>query len=320
MITLSSNPMLTVPNTKLVYEALKSLDLYVVVDFFMTPSAQLADYVLPATTYLERPWLWTYSGIVGSERAMPKTVEGQYDRRDDYDIWRELGLRLGQRDDWPWETLEDLYDFRLGPIGLTFREFMNKGGYLSAPKEHQRYKKEGFATSTGKIELYSKTLEDLGYDPLPQYCEPAESPYSRPDLAKEYPLILTTGGRHQPFYHSEHRQVKSMRKMHPHPIMQIHPDTAKELGIKDGDWVWIESPRGRVKQKCQVFEGIDPRVVHAQHGWWFPEEDGAEPSLHGIWKSNINVLTNDDPDVCNRISGGWPLRGLLCKVYKANSA
>jgi anaerobic selenocysteine-containing dehydrogenase len=197
---------------------------------------------------------------------------------------------------------------------------MNKGGYLSAPKELQRYKKEGFATSTGKIELYSKTLEDLGYDPLPQYCEPAESPYSCPDLAKEYPLILTTGGRHQPFYHSEHRQVESMRKMHPHPIMQIHPDTAKDLGIEDGDWAWLESPRGRIKQKCQVFEGIDPRVVHAQHGWWFPEEDGAEPSLHGVWKSNINVLTNDDPDVCNRISGGWPLRGLLCKVYKVNSA
>ena len=320
MITLSSNPMVTVPNTKLVYEALKSLNLYVVVDFFMTPSAQLADYVLPATTYLERPWLWTYSGIVGSERAMPKTLKGQYDRRDDYDIWRELGLGLGQRDDWPWETLEDLYDFRLNPIELTFREFMSKGGYLSAPKENQRYKKEGFATSTGKIELYSKTLEDLGYDPLPQYYEPAESPYSRPDVAKEYPLILTTGGRHAPFYHSEHHQVKSMRKMHPHPIMQIHPDTAKELGIEDGDWVWIESPRGRIKQKCQVFEGIDPRVVHAQHGWWFPEENGAEPSLHGIWKSNINVLTNDDPDVCNRISGGWPLRGLLCKVYKVNSA
>lgn len=320
MITLSSNPMVTVPNTKLVYEALKSLNLYVVVDFFMTPSSQLADYVLPATTYLARPWLWTYSGIVGSERAMPKTVEGQYDRRDDYDIWRELGLQLGQRDDWPWETLEDLYDFRLSPIGLTFRELMNKGGYLSAPKEYQRYKKEGFATSTGKIELYSKTLEGLGYDPLPQYCEPAESPYSRPDLAKEYPLILTTGGRHPPFYHSEHRQVKSMRKMHPHPIMQIHPDTAKELGIEDGDWAWIESPRGRIKQKCQVFGGMDPRVVHAQHGWWFPEEEGAEPSLHGVWKSNINVLTNDDPDVCNRISGGWPLRGLLCKVYKVNSA
>jgi len=317
LITLSSNPMVTAPNTKLVYEALKSLDLYVVVDFFMTPSAQLADYVLPATTYLERPWLWTYSGVVGSERALPKTVPGAYDRRDDYDVWRGLGLELGQQLDWPWPTLEDLYDYRLRPIGLTFEAFMNRGGFLSSPKEYRRYEKTGFATEKGKIELSSKVLEALGYDPLPRYVEPPESPYSRPDLAREYPLILITGGRHLPFYHSEHRQVPSMRKMHPDPLMQIHPDTAARLGIRDGDWVWIESPRGRVQQKCTFFDGIDPRVVHAQHGWWFPEEDGAEPSLHGVWKSNCNVLTDDDPEICNPISGGWPLRTLLCRVYKA---
>lgn len=315
MITMSSNPMVTVPNTKLVYEALRNLDLYTVVDFFMTPSAQLADYVLPSTTYLERPWLWSYSGVVGSERAMPKKVEGEYDRRDDYDIWRGLGLELGQEEDWPWETLEDLYDYRLEPAGVTFREFMDQGGFRSAPKEYKRYLKEGFATPSGKIELRSNILAQLGYDPLPQYQEPAESPYSQPDLAKEYPLILTTGGRHLPFYHSEHRQVKSQRKMHPDPIMQLNPETAKELGIADGDWAWVETPRGRIQQKCQIFEGIDPRVVHVQHGWWFPEEDGAEPSLYGVWKSNCNVLTDDNPDSCNTISGGWPLRGLLCKVY-----
>jgi anaerobic selenocysteine-containing dehydrogenase len=293
------------------------LDLYIVVDFFMTPSAQLADYVLPATTYLERPWLWTYSGIVGSERALPKTVVGKYDRRDDYDVWRGLGVQLGQEADWPWETLEELYDSRLEPIGLSFREFMNQGGFLSAPKHYKRYQKVGFATSTGKIELYSTTLEELGYDALPEYKEPAETPYSRPDLAKEYPLILITGGRAQPYYHSEHRQVQSLRKMHPEPIMQINRETAEKLRIEEGDWVWIESPRGRIKQKCTFFDGIDPRVVHAEHGWWFPEDDGAEPSLHGVWKSNINVLMDDDPDVCNTISGGWPLRGFLCKVYKA---
>jgi thiosulfate reductase/polysulfide reductase chain A len=316
IVTQSSNPMVTVPNTKLVYQAMKSLDLYVVADFFMTPSAQLADYVLPATTYLERPWIWAYSGIVGSERALPKTVEGQYDRRDDYDIWRGLGLEMGQGPDWPWETLEELYDYRLKPVGLTFRGFMDRGGFLSPPKEYRRYEKNGFATSSGKIELYSKTLEALGYDPLPQYHEPPESPVTRPDLAEDYPLILITGGRHLPYYHSEHRQVQSMRKMHPDPIMQIHPVTAAKLGIRDGDWVWIESPRGRIKQKCRSFEGIDPRVVHAQHGWWYPEEEGAEPSLHGVWKSNVNVLTDDDPDICNPISGGWPLRTLLCRVYK----
>jgi len=317
MITLSSNPMVTQPNTKLVYKALKGLDLYVVVDFFMTPSAQLADYVLPATTYLERPWLWTYSGIVGSERAMPKTAAGAYDRRDDYDFWRGLGLLLDQEADWPWETLEAVYDYRLKPVGLTFQEFINQGGFLTAPKHYKRYQKVGFATPTGKIELYSKTLERLGYDPLPEYKEPAQTPYSRPDLAKEYPLILITGGRFQPCYHSEHRQVQSLRKMHPDPIMEINPRTAKGLGIKEGDWVWLESPRGRIKQKCRFFDGIDPGVVHAQHGWWFPEEDGAEPSLHGVWRSNCNVLIDDNPDICNTISGGWPLRGFLCKVYEA---
>jgi anaerobic selenocysteine-containing dehydrogenase len=128
--------------------------------------------------------------------------------------------------------------------------------------------------------------------------------------------MLITGGRHQPYYHSEHRQMKTLRKMHPDPIVQIHPETAKALGIREGDWVWIESPRGRIQQKCRIFEGMDPRVVHVQHGWWYPEDEGAEPSLHGVWKSNCNVLIDDDPRVCNPISGGWPLRGLLCKVYK----
>jgi anaerobic selenocysteine-containing dehydrogenase len=316
LVTLSSNPMVTAPNTRLVHQALKRLDLYVVADFFMTPSAQLADYVLPATTYLERPWLWTYSGVVGSERALPKTLAGQYDRRDDYDIWRGLGLELGQAADWPWESLEDLYDHRLDPIGLTFRAFMDQGGFLSAPKVYRRYEKTGFATATGKIELHSKTLAALGYDPLPQFREPPESPRSRPDLAKDYPFILITGGRHLPYYHSEHRQVRSMRKMHPDPIVQIHPDAASALGISAGDWIWIESPRGRIRQKCEPFAGIDPRVVHVQHGWWYPEEEGAEPSLHGVWKSNCNVLTDDDPGICNPISGGWPLRTLICKVYK----
>jgi len=316
MITLSSNPMVTQPNTKLIYEALKGLDLYVVVDFFMTSSAQLADYILPATTYLERPWLWTYSGIVGSERALPKTIAGEYDRRDDYDVWRGLGLQLGQKDDWPWETLEDLYDYRLKPIGLSFKEFMDQGGFLSAPKEYKRYREVGFATPTGKIELYSTTLEKLGYDPLPEYKEPSETPFSRPDLAHDYPLILITGARVQPYYHSEHHQIHSSRKMHPDPIMEINPKTARELGIEEGDWVWIESARGRIKQRCRFFDGIDPKVVHAEHGWWFPEEEGSDPSLHGVWASNVNVLTDDNPDVCNTISGGWPLRGLLCKVYK----
>jgi thiosulfate reductase/polysulfide reductase chain A len=130
---------------------------------------------------------------------------------------------------------------------------------------------------------------------------------------------LITGGRFRPMFHSEWRQIDSIRKEHPHPLVQIHPETAKGLGIDDGDWVWIESPRGSIRMKCEHFEGIDQQVVHCQHGWWYPELPGEEPWLHGVWESNVNVLTEDDPDQCNPINGGWPLRTALCKVYKCKT-
>jgi len=323
LLTVASNPVVTQPNTKLIYRALKSLDLYVVHDFWMTPSAEIADYVLPCASWLERPGIFSYSDAAGfnnvSEEAVSPQVEGQYDRRPDYDIWRGLGIRMGQEEYWPWPTLKDALAYKLEPLGLgSFDEVMQKtGGVIRSTKEEKKYEKLGFGTPTGKVELYSTILEQMGYDPLPQYREPAESPISTPELAKDYPLILTTGARHLPFYHSEHRQIDSLRQQHPNPIVQINPEMASRLGIEDGDWVWIETPRGRVRQQCQYFGGIDPRVVQAQHGWWFPELPGEEPWLHGVWESNINVVTDDDPNCCNPISGGWPLRALMCRVYGA---
>ena len=323
MISVGSNPMIAHANTKLVYKALKTLDLYVVVDFWMTPSAELADYVLPAASWLERPNIYTLHGSMNivevGEAAFPH-LPASYERRTDYDFWRGLGIRLGQEEYWPWQDLEEALDYRLSPMGYTVREFIaQKGGSERLPGVERKYSETGFGTPTGKVELYSTVLESLGYDPLPRYEEPAETPISDPELAQEYPLILITGGRVQPYYHSEHRQIDSFRRKYPHPRIQIHPEKASELGIADGDWVWIETPRGRVKQKCQYFAGIDPRVVHAQHGWWFPEEPGEEPWLRGAWQSNINVLTDDDPEHCNQISGGWPLRTGLCKVYKVTT-
>ena len=322
MISLASNPLIAYANTKLVYKALKKLELYVVMDYWLTPSAELADYALPSASWLERPCISTGNDtrdfIVGGEAPLPAVKEGEYERRTDYEFWRGLGIRLGQEEYWPWQTLEEAYSYRLAPLGYTFEDFIaKKNGIISFPREYHKHEKVGFATPTGKLELYSTILEKLGYDPLPRYHEPPESPISNPELAKEYPLVLITGGRFLPMYHSEHRQIDSLRRQHPEPIAQINPQTAAELGIEDGDWIWIETPRGRIRQKCQYFKGIDPRVIHAQHGWWFPELPGEEPWLHGVWESNINVLTSDDPEQCNKISGGWPLRALLCKVYKA---
>ncbi len=318
-ISTHSNPMVTQGNTRLVYEALKSLDLYVVLDIWRTPSAELADYILPIASWMERPGFFEASDIsfYGGEKALPSMVPGEYDHRTDYDIFRGLGIRLGQEQDWPWKDLEEVYDYNLEPLGITFKEFMDRGGFEFPPDEYKKYEKIGFATSTGKVELYSMVLEKLGYDPLPRFEEPFESPFSQPDLAKEYPFMLITGGRFIAMYHSEHRQIDFARKKHPHPLVQINPETAQDLGINDGEWVWIETLRGKIRMKCQLFKGINPRVVHCEHGWWFPELPGEEPWLHGVWESNANVLTDDDPDHCNPRSGNWPLRTALCKIYKA---
>jgi len=201
-------------------------------------------------------------------------------------------------------------------MGYTLKTFMAEGGIHIPPLNYKKYERIGFATPTGKVELYSTVLEKLGYDPLPKYVELADTLVSKSDLVKEYPLILITGGRHQPYYHSEHRQIGALRRRRPDPIVQINPETARQHGIGDGDWTWIETPKGRILQKCQFFEGIDVRVVHAEHGWWFPEFPGEEPWLHGVWLSNINVCVDDDPKKCSPITGTWPSRTLLCKIYK----
>lgn len=321
VITTYSNPMLTQPNVKLVYEALKALEFYVVADYWLTPSAQFADYVLPVASWLERPYMTDFSGhessIYGGESGLPSAIAGEYEHKTDFEIFRGLGVRMGQQEYWPYETLEEAYDAALKPAGLTFKDFMAKDGFHFPPPKFRKYLSTGFGTPTGKVELYSTIFEKLGYDPLPYYEEPFESPVSTPELMKDYPLMLTTGGRFHPMFHSEHRNIESSRKRHPQPRVQINPETARRLNIENGDWVWIETLQGKVRMKCLYFDGINPRVVHAEHGWWFPELPGEEPWLGGVWESNINVLTADDPDVCNKIGGGWPLKTRLCRVYKA---
>ena len=142
------------------------------------------------------------------------------------------------------------------------------------------------------------------------------SPYSTPDLAEEYPLVLTTGGRSFVSFHSEHRQVGSLRSLHPDPLVTIHPATAARLGINDGDYVCIENPLGKCVERARVSKEVDERVVHAEHGWWYPEEDGEAPNLFGVWKSNVNRLV---PMYKVGVTGyGAPYKNVLCKVYKVD--
>jgi len=319
LFCIANNALLSRANTKRVYKALKALDLLVVVDYWMTPTALLADYVMPAADWMERYDLDDMCGGAIGSVLLPsdRCVEPLFDRHTDYEFWQGLALRLGLDDKaFPWKmSFEEICNYRLKPIGITFRDVLDKG-YILFPREYKKYEKAGFATPSGKVELYSSVMETLGYDPLPHYEEPAESHIRTPEVAKEYPLILTTSPRILEFYHSEQRQIRSLRSRHPDPLVQIHPTVGEKEGIEEGDWIYIETQRGRIRMRAQLNPTLMEDVVVTEHSWWFPEEPAEEPFLHGLWISNPNVLTVDDLDDCDQACGGWTNRGLLCKVYK----
>lgn len=292
----------------------------------MTPTAMVADYVLPAASKFEVPLLSTTEDFTPFFRVGEKAMEPMGERKPDYDFFHGLALRLGFGQYFPWETQDALNNYRLEPLGMTFDEAKNS--YSIGSDEPWTYetinprtgKPTGFATPSGKFELYSNVLNKLGYDPLPFYEEPPESYISTPDIAKDFPFILITGGRFLPMFQSEHRQLgMGLREQYPYPLMDIHPDTAAELGISDGDWTYIETQRGVIKQKAHITDRIHPKVINAQHCWWYPEQPAREPWLGGMWESNCNVLTMDDPETCDPLTGGWTMRALLCKVYKVKT-
>jgi anaerobic selenocysteine-containing dehydrogenase len=306
---------------KRTYEAFKKLDFSVVVDLFMTPTAMaFADIVLPAATYPERDGVAIPIGNITCVGTINKAIEPIGECKSDMEINLELGRRLNP-EAWPWKNVREMFSAMIKTVGMTFEELRDKG-FAYDTFEYKKYEKgllrpdkeAGFNTPTGKVELYSTVLERCGLDALPYFEEPPESPVSAPEIAKAYPLVLTTGARIRSFFHSEHRQIRSLRRMNPDPLTEIHPETAKKLGIKDGDWIYIENKHGRCKQRAKLTAGIHPRVVHCQHGWWFPEKPGAEPSLYGAWESNINLLL---PSGWTGRSGfGYPFKAQLCRVYK----
>jgi anaerobic selenocysteine-containing dehydrogenase len=310
MISLASNPLLTLPNVRRTYAALKALQLYVVMDYYLTPSAALADYVFPAACTVERTELWLTPSFC---LACPKGIEPLYERRDDSQFWRGLATRLGQAEHWPWQTVEEVWDYRLAPAGLTFEELLARNG-LFGRREYRRYERFGFGTPSGKVELRSSTFEALGCAPVPIYREPVQSPTGDGDLKREYPLVLITGSRFTPMYHSEQRQIAAARAQAPEPQVSLHPDTAAALGLEEGAWAWVVTPQGRIRLRAHLTAVVDPRMADAQHGWWFPERPAAEPELFGVFASNANMLCPDSAKFCSPEIGSWPHTALLCRV------
>jgi anaerobic selenocysteine-containing dehydrogenase len=307
-----ANPLLSYTNVQKTYKALMKLDFLAVADMFMTPTAALADIVLPAASYLE------FDSIVTPYYSYPMTLVQQKvtrigECRSDYEILAALAkkLDLGK---YFWDREEQCLDYVLRPAGLSFEEF-KRIAIIPGSRQYRRYEEKGFETASGKVEIYSPRLDEWGFDPLPTYHEPPETPYSEPGLAEEYPLILTTW-KSAPFRHSGGKQVSALRGEHPEAVVYIHHETAEKAGINDGDWVYIETIRGRIKQKACLTKGIDPKVIGVDYAWWFPEKGAS--SLYGWAEANVNILVDDRPPYSPEM-GTTNLRGILCKISKVGN-
>ncbi len=308
LLIMGTNPLLTSSDPLKGEAALRRIDFSCCIDLFMTPTAQLADIVLPAASWLEQDdvadlhFIW----CVAARRKVAEIGEC----RDDKKILIDLAKRLGLEADFPWKDVREWCDYVLEGTGLDFDAF-SQIGLLQGEMRYRKHETAGFPTGSGKFEIASPALEAMGFDPVPDYVEPPESPYSTPGLAEQYPLVAITGAKIEPFFHSELRQVASLRKRNPDPLVEIHPETAGRLSIREGDWVWIESPRGRIRQRARLSPGIDPRVVSVQHAWWFPER---EPPEYGWKESSASLLL--DPRPADALWGSEPWKGFLCRVYK----
>lgn len=307
------NIAVTYPDTPRTLAALRSLDFLAVATHTMTPTAALADLVLPKTTALEEEEVTLHTGGPCIVYTAPVS-ERRGEARPDVEIAAGLLDRLRARgalaaELMPWRTQRELNDFLLGESGID-REALARNGFAAFDYACGDFERQTFKTPSGKIELYSERLAALGLDPLPDGSRPAAAESSPVD----YPLTLQTGLRERTYHHSRFRDHGWARKSSPDPLLRIHPETARRLGIADGDWVRVETAghSGRCRLRAKLTDATAPDTVATGMGWWRPDAAGPD---YGALEVNINAAMSYagpyDP-----MSGSTDTRGLRCRVSR----
>jgi anaerobic selenocysteine-containing dehydrogenase len=297
------NPLLSMADSNAFREAFKRLELLVVHDLVMTETAQLAHYVLPACSHLEK---WGVAYTYNVCHCLPylmlrkKCIEPLHEAWSEWKVYTELAKRLGIGEMFPWESEEELVRHELGPSGLTFDYLLNEKPEGAFYQEKKYGIPPGlFKTPSGKIELYSDAIEHVGFNPLPVYVEPERSPRSKDRaMLARYPLILSTGNRSYYYTHSQFRSLGTLRHENPEPFAELSPATAAQYSVANGDRVVIETNRGQVKMKAHVEERVADGIVMVPHGW--PGEQ------------NANLLTDTN---CREEILGYPdMKSLMCSI------
>jgi anaerobic selenocysteine-containing dehydrogenase len=310
-------------------EALAALDFYVHADLFMNPTAELADVVLPVTSAFECEGLKI--GFEVSQEAQSlvqlrqRVVEPRGEARSDTEIVFDLACRLGLGEQFWDGDIEAAYRHQLDPSGVSLDALRKNPSGVRVPLQtrHRKFAEQtdgipqGFDTATRKIELYSETLLEHGYSPLPEYEEPLISPLSQPELVERYPLILTCA-KHTLFCESQHRALPSLRRRALDPELELHPAAAAERDIRPGDWVRVETPEGGIRARARLNDTLEPGVVCGQHGWWqaCPEIGAPGYDPFGPDGANFNLIIGNT--AIDPISGSVPHRAYLCQVRRVD--
>ena len=328
LIVNATNPLLTYADTNRVVKALSGLQLIVVLDYYITPTGALADYVLPCAGAIERPIFQIHGGVANFGYGGPAAVEPYYERKSDYDIFRGLGQRLGQGDAWPDETLADAFATQLAPTGWDWSDYCLFGAY-SLPAEENKHllpdedgKPRGFATMTGKIELASELLPRLGGQRLPE-----QGPFMRlcsPELIARiearggHHVEMLTGSRKQPYNASMYLENPAFRAKTPGPVVEMSEHMATQLGLAPDDTALLTTDMGEARFTVAIATMRDD-IINVDYGWWHPEAGTPHaPDFGGIWESNVNTLTSCE--LQEPLIGTWAYNAIDCMIEKIDDS
>lgn len=309
-----SNPLVQWPGVERLREALASLDLLVVMDTSFTETTRAAHLVLPATLPVERDELWDTILVGGEPRlGLSPAAVRRAGARDDWYFWAELARRTGHAAAFPWATGREALDWRLAPLGLDAARLEARGaeGVIYAERTSRAYTRAGFKTPSGKVELFSATMAARGYDPVPGPAagrapgSVADGPEPRPSggaPAVEFPLVLTSGARTVGYTHSRYRRVPMLRRLQPEPLLDVHPETAAEAGLADGETGLLVSAHGSLRVPVRFVDDLAPGVLRMPHGW---EE------------ANVNRLSGSRLEDLDPVSGFPVFRSLPVRLETA---
>jgi len=306
--------------------ALAALDFYAHTDLFMTPTAALADIVLPVASCFEREALKIGFEISAEAQSRVQLrhaiVAPPGEARSDTDVIFDLAARLGLGDHFWNGDVDAAYRQQLGPSGITLDQLRAEPAGLQKPLTTRHIKHaasddkrnpRGFPTPSRKIEFWSETFLDHGYSAMPDFVEPPIGPVTRPDLAASFPLILTCA-KPSLFCQTQHRALPSLRKRALHPEIELNPATAAARGIKNGDWVDVRTPAGGMQARARFSEKLDPRVVVGEHGWWQGCDELGVGDSDPFNPTGTNFNLTVDATVRDPVSGTPSHRSNLCEV------